>query len=150
MFSPLIDLLEGWSRLVTEDLYICMLSQPRNKNDHKLAPKGKRTWGGYPAPVLCSQTRGDGWGGRASPSICIVIESRSHFPYQGLSPCLILNHQHQRKVITRVNYLFSIWLFTLLFSFLLLEAGSIREPANASFVRVHLQSGEDVTTLSNQ
>lgn len=41
MFSPLIDLLEGWSRLVTEDLYICMLSQPRNKNDHKLAPKGR-------------------------------------------------------------------------------------------------------------
>lgn len=84
------------------------------KNDHKLALKGENVRGTSSTSPLLSN-RGDGGGGRASLLICIVIESGSHFPYQGLSPCLILNHQHQRKVITRVNYLFSIWLFTLLF-----------------------------------
>lgn len=45
------------------------------------------------------------------PSICIVIASGSHFFYQGRSPCLILNHEQRRKVITQPNYLFSIWSF---------------------------------------
>lgn len=65
-----------------------------------------------------------------TPSICIVIESGSHFSYQGPSPCLILNHEQQRKVITQANYLFSIWSFFFFFSFSLFchLARSVRQP----------------------
>lgn len=67
---------------------------------------------------------GDSWGGYPIPSaLCTVIESGSHFPYQDSSPYLILNHQKQGKVITQVNYLFSIlsFIFIILVSFLLLS-----------------------------
>lgn len=62
VFSSLIDLLEGWGRLVTKsrkkstgrDLCICMLSQPWKKGPELVCLV--RKWKRYLSTALCSQT----------------------------------------------------------------------------------------------